>query len=58
MGKAMKVLDLASDDVQNQSDADLMNTITNGKGNMPKYDGKLTPDQIKDVAKYIRTLKH
>jgi cytochrome c6 len=58
MGKAMKVRDLGSDDVQKQSDADLMNTIANGKGNMPKYDGKLTPDQIKDVVKYIRSLKH
>jgi len=24
---------------------------------MPKYDGKLTDDQIKDLIKYIRTLK-
>jgi cytochrome c6 len=58
MGKTMKVRDLGSDDVQKQSDADLIGIIANGKGKMPKYDGKLTADQIKDVVKYIRALKH
>jgi cytochrome c6 len=58
IGKAKKIRDLGSADVQGQSDADLTKTITDGKGPMPKYDGKLTADQIKDVVKYIRTLKH
>jgi len=58
MGKSLKLRDLGSADVQGQSDADLVNIITNGKGKMPKYDGKLTPDQINDVVKFIRTLKH
>jgi cytochrome c6 len=58
MGKTLNLRDLGSADVQGQSDADLTNTITNGKGKMPKYDGKLTKDQISDVLKYIRTLKH
>ncbi len=58
MGKMMKIRDLGSADVQSQSDADLTNIITNGKGKMPKYDGKLTPDQINGLVKYIRTLKH
>ncbi len=58
MGKMMKIRDLGSADVQGQSDAELTNIITNGKGKMPKYDGKLTPDQIKDLVKYIRTFKH
>jgi len=57
MGKNMNVRDLGSADVQSQSDADLNNNITNGKGKMPKYDGKLTKDQISDLVKYIRTLK-
>jgi len=58
MGKMMKIRDLSSADVQSQSDADLNGIITNGKGKMPKYDGKLTADQISGLVKYIRTLKH
>ncbi len=58
MGKTLKVRDLGSADVQGQSDADLNGIITNGKGKMPKYDGKLTKDQVSDLVKYIRTLKH
>jgi len=58
MGKTMKVRDLGSADVQGQSDADLNGIITNGKGKMPKYDGKLTKDQVGEVVKFIRTLKH
>jgi mono/diheme cytochrome c family protein len=57
-GKTMNIRDLGSAEVQSQSDADLTNIITNGKAKMPKYDGKLTKDQINDVVKYIRTLKH
>ena len=58
MGKMMKIRDLGSADVQSQSDADLAKIITNGKGKMPKYEGKLTADQISDLVKYIRTFKH
>jgi cytochrome c6 len=58
MGKTLGLKDLGSAEVQSQSDADLTNIITNGKGKMPKYDGKLTKDQISDVVKFIRTLKH
>jgi cytochrome c6 len=57
MGKNLKLRDLGSEDVQKQSDEELANIITNGKGKMPKYDGKLTKDQITEVVKYIRTLK-
>lgn len=57
MGKSLKLRDLSSADVQNQSDADLTSIITNGKGKMPKYDGKLTKNQIDSVVKFIRTLK-
>lgn len=50
--------EFASPDVQKMSDADLIATITNGKPpKMPAYKGKLTDDQIKDLAKYVRTLK-
>jgi mono/diheme cytochrome c family protein len=39
------------------SDADLTAAITDGKGKMPAYKGKLTDAQIKDLVGYIRTLK-
>lgn len=57
MGKALKLRDLTSADVQKQSDAELADIVTKGKGKMPSYDGKLTKDQINDVVKYIHTLK-
>lgn len=57
MGKSLKLHDLSSAEVQKQSDAELTNIITNGKDKMPKYDGKLTKDQISDVVKFLRTLK-
>ena len=48
----------ASPEVQKMSEADLVATITNGKPpKMPAYKGKLTDAQIKDLAKYVRTLK-
>jgi mono/diheme cytochrome c family protein len=39
------------------SDSDLTGAITNGKGKMPAFKGKLTDAQIKDMVTYIRTLK-
>jgi len=56
-GKALKVRNLASDEAQKQSDADLAGIITKGKGNMPSYDKKLTDDEIRALVKYIRSLK-
>ena len=44
-------------DVQKMSDADLTEAITNGKGKMPAYKGKLTDAQIKDLVSYIKTMK-
>ena len=48
---------LSGAEVQAMSDADLNAEITNGKGKMPAYKGKLTDEQISDLVKYIRTLK-
>ncbi len=55
-GKAMKVRDLSSPDVQSQTDAQLTEIVTNGKNKMPAYKGKLTDDQIKGLIVYIREL--
>jgi mono/diheme cytochrome c family protein len=52
-GKAMKVKDLASADVQKMSDAELTDTIAKGKGKMPAYK-TMTPDQVKDLVAYVR----
>ena len=48
---------LGGSEVQAMSDADMTALITDGKGKMPAYKGKLSDAQIKDVVAYIRTLK-
>lgn len=56
-GKEMlKTPDMGSADVQKMSDADLTGVITAGKGKMPAYK-TLTPDQVKDLVGFIRSLK-
>jgi mono/diheme cytochrome c family protein len=35
---------------------DLHNMITNGKGRMPKYAGKLKPEEIDKLVQEIRAL--
>ena len=44
-------------DVQGMSTADIAADISNGKGKMPAYKGKLTDAQINDLAAYVKTLK-
>jgi len=56
-GKATKARDLASPEVQSQTDAQLSEIVTNGKNKMPAYKGKLTDAQIKEVIAYIHTLQ-
>jgi cytochrome c6 len=56
VGKADKIRDLGSADVQQQSDADLTAIITTGKGKMPAYGKSLKPEQVKDLVAYVRTL--
>jgi mono/diheme cytochrome c family protein len=55
-GKALKVRDLGSADVQAQTDAQINDIVTNGKGKMPAYKGKLTDEQIKELVGFIRSL--
>ena len=57
MGKALKVRDLRSDEVQRQTDLELMKVIAGGKGKMPPYGKKLTTEEIQSVIAFIRTLK-
>ena len=55
-GKKMGAHDFTSPDVQKMSDAELSDTITNGKNKMPKY-ASLKPEEVKGLVAYIRTLK-
>lgn len=55
IGKANKMRDLGSADVQKESDADLTTVISTGKNKMPAYGKSLTEDQIKGLVGYIRS---
>ena len=56
VGKSMKIRDFHSPDVQKQTDTQLTDIISSGKGAMPSYKGKLTDDQIKQLVGYVREL--
>lgn len=56
MGAKFGIRDMHSPEVQKQSDTELTQIITKGKGKMPSYDGKLTPEQVTQVVSFIRQL--
>jgi cytochrome c6 len=56
-GQKMGARDFTSPEVAKQSDADMAKITKEGKGKMPKFEGKLTDDQIKGLIKYIHSLK-
>ena len=56
-GQKLGAKDFHSPEVQKQTDAELIEITKQGKGKMPPYDKKLTDDQIKQLIKYIRSLK-
>jgi cytochrome c6 len=56
IGKTNKIRDLASAEVQKQSDDVLTGIIATGKGKMPAYGKSLKPEQIKGLVAYIRGL--
>lgn len=55
-GKATGVRSFASAEVQKESDDELTQITTKGKGKMPAYENKLTGPQIKDLVAYAREL--
>jgi len=55
MGKALHVKDLASDDVQKQSDEALEKIIVDGKGKMAGFKGKLSESDVDALVKFIRS---
>ena len=56
-----KVPPLSSAEIEQKSDAEHKTAIEKGvktdKGMMPGYGGKLTPEQIDELVKYVRSLK-
>src|SRR5579872_6353689 len=48
---------LVSEDVRKSSAEDLRTIITNGKHRMPKYEGKLTPEEIDALVSQIKSEK-
>lgn len=56
VGKSLKVADLRSPEVQSKSDAELTQSVSDGKGNMPGFKGNITDDEIHAALKYVRTL--
>jgi mono/diheme cytochrome c family protein len=49
--------DFSKADFQKQSDGDLFYKTKTGRDEMPKYEGKLTDDDIWNLVNYMRTLK-
>ena len=56
VGKSMNVPDLRSQAVQKQSDAALVQVISNGKGGMPAFKDSLSADQIHSLVTHVRSL--
>ena len=55
-GKALKAKDLRSPEVQKQTDAALAEVIAKGRGKMPAFGTKLSPDVINSLVAYVRQL--
>ncbi len=56
-GGKMGTRDFASPEVKAETDAQLTDIISKGKGKMPAYTGKLKDTEIKDLVTYIHTLQ-
>ena len=57
MGRKLGIRNLTTAPVQQQTDAQLLAIITNGKNKMPAYGGKIADADLKALVAYIRTLK-
>jgi cytochrome c6 len=57
MGKMEHIVNLHSPQVQSMTEAQLVTVIENGKAKMPAFKTKLKPEQIKDLASYIKGMK-
>lgn len=57
IGKKLGAKDFQDPDVAKMSEEELAKITSAGKNKMPAYKGKLTDDQIKALAKYIKEMK-
>jgi cytochrome c6 len=55
-GQKMGTHDFASPEVKAQTDAQLTDIISKGKGKMPAYAAKLKDTEIKDLVAHVRSL--
>ena len=57
MGKKFNIPDLRAPEIQKKTKAELANAIAKGKNKMPAFEGKLTSDEVNELAAYVRQLK-
>lgn len=57
LGVPLAAVDLTDKETKDKSDQDLYNTASRGKGKMPAFGDKLTPEELSSVIAYIRALK-
>ena len=55
-GKAFHAKDLRSAEVQKQTDVELAEVITKGRGKMPAFGAKIKPDDVTKLVAYLREL--
>ena len=56
LGKALGAKNLRSGEVQKKTSTELVEFITQGKGNMPAFGKKFKTDEIKQLVAYVRAL--
>ena len=56
VGKKMGAKDLQDPELKKATEAQWIEISTKGKNKMPKYEGKLTADQIKQLVTYMKDL--
>ena len=55
VGKSLKSADLRSAEIQKKSDAELTQSVAEGKGNMPAFKTMLSEDELHAAIAYVRT---
>jgi mono/diheme cytochrome c family protein len=57
LGIRLKAKDLRSKEVQEKSSAELAQTVSAGKGNMPSFGKRMDSEQIDKLIEYVRQKK-